>query len=144
MSDPAGVMSESIVIASNLDAKRVALDTYTVTSVPYPFGATLDAEVNMMQAFDRIYLFRPGGNQAWEWIFNGRPIESASQSGTTTVTMKVPGHGLTSGDSVIITGLADGTPANGTFDVTVTSADEFTYVFTTSQTQTFSTALSLI
>ena len=138
LSDPAGVLAESIVMATNLDAKRVALDTYAVTSVPYPFGATLGAEVNMMQAFDRIYLFRPGGNQAWEWVFNGRPIESAAQAGTTTVTMKVAAHGLTAGDTIVISGLTGGTPANGTFTVlAVNSADEFTYTFTSSQNQTF-------
>jgi hypothetical protein len=138
LSDPAGVLAESIVMATNLDAKRVALDTYAVTSVPYPFGATLGAEVNMMQAFDRIYLFRPGGNQAWEWVFNGRPIESAAQAGTTTVNMKVAAHGLTAGDTIVISGLTGGTPANGTFTVlAVNSADEFTYTFTSSQNQTF-------
>jgi hypothetical protein len=109
--------------------------------VPYPTGATLNAEVNMMQAFDRIYLFRPGGNQAWEWIFNGRPIESASQS-TDTVTMKVPGHGLTAGDTIVISGLTGGSPSeNGTFTVeTVTSADEFEYEVTSSQTVTYGVA----
>jgi hypothetical protein len=138
LSDPAGVLSESIVMATNLAAKRVALDTYAVTSVPYPSGATLGAEVNMMQTFDRIYLFRPGGNQAWEWVFNGRPIESAAQAGTTTVTMKVAAHGLTAGDTIVISGLTGGTPANGTFTVlAVNSADEFTYTFTSSQNQTF-------
>ena len=138
MSDPAGVLAESIIMATNLDAKRVSLNNYAVVSVPYPSGATLSGEVEMIQAFDRIYLFRPGGNQAWEWVFNGRPISGAAQA-TNTVTVQLPGHGLTAGDTVVISGLTGGSPnENGTFVVaSVTSADEFTYTAASSQTVTY-------
>jgi hypothetical protein len=91
----------------------------------------------MIQAFDRVFLFR-GGSQAFEWFPNGRQIESASQAGTTTVTMRVKDHGLTVDDSIVVSGLTGGTPANGTFTVlAVTDKDVFTYTFTTSQTVTF-------
>jgi hypothetical protein len=52
--------------------------------------------------------------------------------------MRVQDHGLTVGDSIVVSGLTGGTEPNGTFVVaSVTSKDTFTYIFTTSQTQTF-------
>ena len=44
--------------------------------------------------------------------------------------MRVEDHGLTVGDSIIVSGLTGGTPANGTFRVlSVTDKDVFTYSF---------------
>ncbi len=93
----------------------------------------------MIQVFDKVMLFRDG-QQAFEWYPNGRPVVSASQSGTTTVTMNVKDHGLLAGATVTIAGLTGGTPANGTFTVLASPAptqDTFAYTFTTSQTVTF-------
>lgn len=53
-------------------------------------------------------------------------------STTTTATATAYGHGFTSGDSVTISEVpgTDGDFYNGTFDVTVTDADTFTYTIT--------------
>jgi hypothetical protein len=52
--------------------------------------------------------------------------------------MRVKDHGLTVGDSIVVSGLTGGTPADGAFTVlAVTDKDVFTYTFTTSQTVTF-------
>ena len=135
-SDPNSSNAESVVLALDSKAILVNLDGYTTQDIDYPTGKTLSGNTDMIQAFDRVYLFRDG-QQAFEWFPNGRQVESASSSAF-TVTMRVKDHGLTVGDSVVITGLTGGTPANGTFAVvTVTDKDVFTYTFTTSQTQTF-------
>ena len=121
-----------------LDSKAILvdLDGYTTQDIEYPTGKSLAGDTDMIQAFDRVYLFRDG-SQAFEWFPNGRQIESASSSAF-TVTMRVRDHGLTVGDSIVVSGLTVGTPANGTFAVvTVTDKDVFTYTFTTSQTVTF-------
>jgi len=135
-SDPNSSNAEKVVLALDTKAILVDLNGYSLQNVSYPTGQSVPSDTDMIQAFDRVFLFR-GGSQAFEWFPNGRQIESASQSGT-TVTMRVKDHGLTVGDSIIVSGLTGGTPANGPFTVvSVTDKDVFTYTFTTSQTQTF-------
>lgn len=135
-SDPNSANAESVVLALDSKAILVDLDGYTTQDIKYPTGKTLAGDSDLIQAFDRVYVFRDG-EQAFEWFPNGRNIESASSSAF-TVTMRVRDHGLSVGDSIVVSGLTVGTPANGTFAVvTVTDKDEFTYTFTTSQTVTF-------
>jgi hypothetical protein len=136
-SDPNTGNAESVVLALDSKAILVDLDGYTTQDIEYPTGKSLAGDTDMIQAFDRVFLFRDG-SQAFEWFPNGRQIESASQTASTTVTMRVKDHGLTVGDSIVVSGLTGGTPANGTFAVVaVTDKDVFTYTFTTSQTVTF-------
>jgi hypothetical protein len=134
-SDPNSNLQESVILATTLEAKKINIGDYTVTSISYPSGETLDEEVEMVQAFDRVYLFR-NGKVAFQWVPIGLIIDSASQTAN-TVTMTVKNHGLVDGDEVTISGLTGGTPANGTFIVNVTGQDTFEYTFGTSQTQTF-------
>ena len=136
-SDPNSANAESVLLALDSKAILVDLDDYTTQDVEYPEGKALATDTDMIQAFDRICLFREG-LQGFEWFPNGRNIESASQAGTFTVTMRVRDHGLTALDTIVVSGLTGGVPANGTFAVvSVTDKDVFTYTFTTSQTQTF-------
>jgi len=135
-SDPNASNAESVVLALDTKAILVNLDEYTISDLDYPTNQTVSEDTDMIQAFDRVFLFRDG-KQAFEWFPNGRQIESASSSAF-TVTMRVKDHGLTVGDEIIVSGLTGGTPANGTFTVfSVTDKDVFTYTFTTSQTVTF-------
>ena len=126
-SNPASNLDESIILATNTEAKNIKLSDYSSTSIPYPNGQVVRSDIEMIQAFDRVYLFREG-LQPLEWHPNGRNIVSASQSGSTTVDMSVTNHGLAVGDEITVTGLTGGTPANGTFTVaSVTSVDDFTF-----------------
>jgi hypothetical protein len=135
-SDPNSSNAESVVLALDSKAILVDLDGYTTQDIEYPTGQSLAGDTDMIQAFDRVYLFREG-QQAFEWFPNGRQIESASSSAF-TVTMRVRDHGLTVADSIVVSGLTGGVPANGTFAVvSITDKDVFTYTFTTSQTVTF-------
>jgi len=112
-------------------------------NIPYSIGQTVNAGAEMIQLFDKIMLFRDG-QQALEWFPNGRSILSASQAGTTTVTMSVREHGLAIGTTITIAGLTGGTPPNGRFVVaSVVDQDTFTYVFTTSQTIAFGTSVAM-
>ena len=134
-SDPNTNNKEYIIVALDTVAKKIDLADFSTVNVPYPVGQALSGDVEMIQVFDKVMLFRDG-MQALEWYPNGRQVSSASQAGTTTVTMNVREHGLTTNSTVVIAGLTGGTPPNGTFVVTVTGQDTFTYVFTTSQTVT--------
>ena len=136
-SDPNTNNKEFVIVAMDTVAKKINLETLAITDIPYPSGQAIGSDTEMIQLFDKVMLFRDG-QQALEWFPNGRPILSASQAGTTTVTMSVRDHGLVTGTSVTIAGLTGGTPANGTFVVaSIVDPDTFTYVFTTSQTVTF-------
>ena len=145
-SDPNTNNKEYVIVALDTVAKKIDLaeveanSLYVPENIAYPAGTALGADTDMIQVFDKVMLFRDG-QQALEWYPNGRPILSASQSGT-TVTMNVREHGLVAGTSVTIAGLTGGTPANGTFTVLASPAptqDTFAYTFT-SQTQTFGVA----
>ena len=141
-SDPNTNNKEFVIVAMDTVAKKIDLATLAVTDIPYPAGQALGTDGEMIQLFDKVTLFRDG-QQALEWYPNGRPILSASQAGTTTVTMSVLEHGLVAGTIITIAGLTGGTPANGTFAVTsVVDQDTFRYVFTTSQTVTFGTSVA--
>jgi hypothetical protein len=145
-SDPNESNKEYIIVALETLAKKIDLSTtpYTATTIPYPVGATVGSNCDMLQCFDKVMIMRDG-QQALEWYPNGRAILSASQSGT-TVTMQVREHGLTAGTSVVIAGLTGGTPANGTFTVLSSglTQDQFQYTFTTSQTQTFGVTAAIM
>ena len=135
-SDPNSGNEESVIIALDTEAKKVSLADFSVTSIAYPPGQALGEDTDMIQVFDKVMLFRDG-QQAFEWYPNGRPVISASQSGT-TVTMQVNKHGLLDGASIVVSGLTGGTPANGTFVVAdVTDEDVFTFTNPFSQTATF-------
>lgn len=142
-SDPNSNNKEYVIVALDTVAKKIDLaavesnSLYVPENIAYPSGTALGADTDMIQVFDKVMLFREG-QQALEWYPNGRPIISASQSGT-TVTMSVREHGLVAGTSVVVAGLTGGTPANGTFTVLSSglTQDQFQYTFTTSQTQTF-------
>ena len=141
-SDPNTSNKEYVIVAMDTVAKKIDLATFSVTDIPYPSGQSLGGDTEMIQVFDKVMLFRDG-QQAFEWYPNGRPILSASQAGTTTVTMSVREHGLLVGTSITIAGLTGGTPANGTFAVaSVVDQDTFTYVFTTSQNFAFGVSVA--
>jgi hypothetical protein len=133
-SDPNESNKEYIIVALETLAKKIDLSTtpYTATTIPYPVGATVGSNCDMLQCFDKVMIMRDG-KQALEWYPNGRAILSASSNATaspnTVVTMKVREHGLTAGASVVIAGLTSGTPPNGTFTVaTIVDQDSFTFV----------------
>lgn len=128
-SDPNANDKEYVLIALDTVVKKIDLADYSVTDIAYPSGEALAAPTDMIQVFDKVLLFRDG-QQAFEWFPNGRSITSASQTGT-TVTVVVKDHGLKGGDTVVISGLTGGTPANGTFEVdSVIDVDTFTVEIT--------------
>jgi len=131
-SDPNDSNKEYVIIALDTVAKKIDLDGYAITDIPYPAGQSLGSDTDMIQLFDKVMLFRDG-QQALEWYPNGRPIISASSNGTaspdTIVTVNLREHGLVVGTSITVAGLTGGTPPNGTYTVaTVVDQDTFTFV----------------
>jgi hypothetical protein len=128
-SDPRNDLDESIFLSTPLDVKKVSLDTFVTTSLSYPTGYTASGAVDMIQANDKVYLFRDGIG-ALEYVPNGRIIDAASLT-TNLVTVTVKQHGLATGDSVTLSGLTySGTNPNGLRTVTAVTVDTFTFALT--------------
>lgn len=130
-SDPSDESAESIIEAATGEAYRVELSDGTVSTVAYPTGLRLSGPVDMVQAFDRVFLFRQG-SQAWEWFgTRGRAVSSAVLS-SNVVTVGLKAHGLTVGDSVVMSDIGFATTdPNGTRVVTgIPTADTFTFSLT--------------
>lgn len=132
-SDPQSLNAESVMVATNANVQKIALSDYSKTVISYPSGVTVSDKVEMIQAFDKVLIFREGEAHLEYYRL---PIHSASQSGT-TVTLDVIGNSLTSGDVVTISGLDFATnDPNGEYEVTV-SGDTVTYTVISSNTETF-------
>lgn len=130
-SDPADSVAESIIEAATGEAYKVELSDGTVSTVAYPTGGVLTGAVEMVQAFDRVFLFRQG-EQSWEWFgTKGRAVSAAAlNANVVTVTLKA--HGLTVGDSVVLSDIGYVTTnPNGTRVVaSIPTADTFTFALT--------------
>jgi hypothetical protein len=130
-SDPSSDSEESIVIAATGKAILVSVADGTTTDIDYPTGLTLSAEADLLQAFDKVLLFRDG-LQAWEWYPNGRAVTAGARA-SNVVTLTLANHGLTVGDTVDVSGITGfgADDPNGTVVVTgIPTADTFTYADT--------------
>lgn len=117
-SDPSATNSQYIIEAQTESAKAVSLSDGTETTIAYPSGTTITAEVEVMQAFDKVYIFR-NGETALEWdgdlsgglaftkVANGSYTQpsvfttannTAASGGVVTVTEAA--HGLSVGDVI--------------------------------------------
>jgi len=65
-SDPNSDNAESIYLAFETVCKVVDLSDGSVSEIGYPSGEVLEGDVSMIQAFDKVQIFR-GGKVAMEW-----------------------------------------------------------------------------
>ena len=144
LSDPSDQSAEFIVEAATGTAFLVSVADGTSTALAYPTGSTISS-ADLLQAFDRVYLFRDG-LQTWEWFgTRGRNV-SAAILAANVVTVTLTDHGLTVGDSVVLAGITGGvTNPNGTRVVASTpTADSFTFALTgTNATYTANTGTAV-
>jgi len=68
-SDPNDNASQFIVLATNTKAIAFNLETLVSTDIAYPSGVTIASEVDMIQAFNKVFIFRDG-QTALEWDGN--------------------------------------------------------------------------
>jgi len=66
-SDPSSDNAEYILLAYGLEVKKVKLSDGSVTALTLPGSETIDSQVHMMQAMDKVLLFRPG-LVAMQWV----------------------------------------------------------------------------
>jgi len=147
-SDPNQDNSQFIILASNISAVATDLqDTSTSITMAYPSGENVTPDSSMLQAFNRIFIFRDG-QAALEndKLFSPIAIASASTpAASNVVTVNTSAdHGLVIGDAITIAGLAGfptGEDPNGGWVInTVPSSTSFTYdlpvVYQTASTYT--------
>ena len=148
-SDPKSSNSEYILVA--LQSKAVAVNRLTgsSTDISYPSGVTITSSVEMIQAFDKVFIFRDGATALyWGGTLTGSPafakVANGAYSATTyfdavnntsvtdgIVTVTATSHGLSVGTKIYVVdkhnidGLIVG--GNGYTIATVPSANSFTF-----------------
>ncbi|MCP4322765.1 MAG: hypothetical protein GY787_13145, partial [Alteromonadales bacterium] len=82
-SDPNAASSQYIVFASNSKAVAINLSTLVETDIAYPALTNVSQSVDMIQAFNKVFIFR-NGETALEWdsSFSGTPAFTKVESGT--------------------------------------------------------------
>lgn len=147
-SDPSTGNTEYIVISTNKAAYAVKLSDGTTTTINYPSGIIVSADVGMIQAFNYVFIFRDGlTSMQWNGSFSGTPAFTLVENGAyaqsvyldannnTTiadgvVTVTETAHGLTVGERVYIVDKGSSTlveKAAGYVVATVPSANSFTF-----------------
>ncbi|MAL50369.1 MAG: hypothetical protein CMH18_11470 [Methylophaga sp.] len=148
-SDPNASSSQYIIIASNNKAVGIDIANEFTFDIGYPSVITIDGSVEMLQAFNKAFIFR-GGSTALENNLRISTISSAVLDHTTnTVTITTStNHNLSTNDLVTISSLGfDATKAdpNGSaIDITRTGDTTFTYTLVASSADTFTVSSSSV
>ena len=140
-SDPNQENSQFIILASNESAVATDLnDTSIEIKMGYPVNENIPLASSMLQAFNKIFIFRDGQTALEnDNFFSPIAINSASINTTSVVTVNtLTPHNLAVGNAVTISGVTgfpgEGDPSvtdedpNGTFKIdSVPSSTSFTY-----------------
>ena len=139
-SDPNKDDSQSIILATNTKAIAYNLNTEKAVDLTYPASATVGNNVDMIQAFSKVFIFRDGAT-ALENELKISTISASSVVGSSNVcTVNTStDHNLSTGDSVTIANLGFSTtdPNGSGKTITKTSDTAFTYSLTASGDETY-------
>ena len=81
-SDPNASASQYIIIAANTKAIAINIATKVETDIAYPLAVTVGQPVDMIQAFNKVYIFREGKTALeWNGDFSGTPAFTKVPSG---------------------------------------------------------------
>ena len=147
-SDPAADASQYIIIATNAKAVAVKVSDGTTTDIAYPSTLTISQPVDMLQAFNKVFIFRDGETPLeWNGSFSGSPEFTKVDSGTYTQPVNLAATGFTitnglatvtvsntlsTGDTVNLITAGGSTLTKGTaFTVSEASSSEFKFFVNT-------------
>ena len=136
-----------IVVVGNKSAKAINLETNAATSILYPSGELLSAEVDLKQFANKLYMFRDGLiSMVWDGVLTGSPafvlVENGAYGGPQTLltagnnTVAVNGvltvtetsHGLTTGmDVTVVSNTLDAPAVNSVQRIVKIDANNFKY-----------------
>lgn len=139
-SDPNSSASQYVIFAANSKAVAVNIATGVTTDLVYPTGVTISDSASMLQAFNKVFIFRDG-NTALENNLTLSIISSATVTGssnTANITTST-NHNLVTGDLVTIHNLGFSTTDPNGSAKTITRVDDtrFTYSLTASGDETY-------
>lgn len=81
-SDPNASASQYIIIAANTKAIAINVATKVETDIAYPLAVTVGQPVDMIQAFNKVYIFRDGKTALeWNGDLSGTPAFTKVPSG---------------------------------------------------------------
>jgi hypothetical protein len=84
-SNPNDVTGQYIIIASNSKAVAINVADSTTTDIAYPPSVSVSQSVDMIQAFNKVFIFRNGQTALeWDGDFTGTPAFTKVASGTYT------------------------------------------------------------
>jgi hypothetical protein len=84
-SNPNDVTGQYIIIASNSKAVAINVADSTTTDIAYPSLVSVSQSVDMIQAFNKVFIFRNGQTALeWDGDFTGTPAFTKVASGTYT------------------------------------------------------------
>jgi hypothetical protein len=143
-SDPYNNGEEYIILAGNTKAFAIKISDQSSTEITYPLGVQISSAVDLIQAFDKVFIFRDGltalefdGNLAstptFEKVESGsftQPKLLNSTSNTTIEDGKVSvaeiAHNLQTGDEIVVVDSGHASLADGSsYSVTRVDADNF-------------------
>lgn len=147
-SNPNSNSEAYIIIASNTKAIAVKVSDGSTTDIAYPAAETISSNVSLLQAFNKVFIFREG-DEAFEWngVLTGSPAFTKVPSGTYAastyldannntviadgvVTVSETAHGLAIGDRIFVVDNLSSTLVeheDGYRVATVPSANSFTF-----------------
>lgn len=140
--------AEYTIIALNSKAVAINMDTAASTDIAYPANLTIQSDVEMLQVFGKVIIFRDGATALeWDGVLTGSPAFAKVDNGTYTyptyfdaaantviadgvVTVTATSHGLAVGDTVFCvskgsSGLTEG--GDGYTVATVPGSGSFTF-----------------
>ena len=146
-SDPNASASQYVIFASNVKGVAVNTATGETTDIGYPAGVTISSAGSMLQAFNKVFIFRDGAT-ALENNFKISTINSATVTGssnTANITTST-NHNLVTGDLVTINNLGFSTtdPNGSAKSITKTGDTTFTYSLTASGDETYTVSSTSI
>jgi hypothetical protein len=147
-SNPASNNDEYIIIAQYSSAVAINMATKATTTIAYPSGVILNSSVNMLQTFNKVFIFRDGATALeWNGSFSGTPaftkVANGDYAATTyldsnnntviangIVTVSETAHGFLVGDRIHVVDKGSSTlveQEEGYVIATVADADTFTF-----------------
>ena len=159
-SDPTSDNEEYIILATNINAKAIKVSDGSTTTIAYPTGITVSAEVNLLQAFNYIFIFRDGapameftgtlvGSPTFALVSRGAYTQPSTFNTASNcdivngvVTISETAHGLSVGDDVTIIDRSTTTLNNlSEFTIYAASANDFSFFATADDVTNASVAL---
>ena len=103
-SDPNASASQYVIFAANSKAVAVNINTGATTDLVYPTGVTVSATASMLQAFNKVFIFRDGETALeWNGSFSGTPAFTKVASGTYTQPVQISSTVTTADGKMTVT-----------------------------------------